>query len=140
MYQIFCEDMVVGTAEREREGLYYRFFCSCTPPDRNIYRIRINNGVKIYDLGICVPNGDTFSLTTRVPVKNFQGEEMHFTLVSAKQNSMRIPVKTNEPFEQLDKLEAARFLTDNGQPEIVIDPAPDLQDNGQSQEYGHKSP
>lgn len=121
MYRILCEDVAVGTVETNREGLYYQFACRCIPPDKQVYRICVSDGIIQQNLGICVPVGEHFVLNTRIPAKLLQGEDLTFYLIPAKIDKCRIPVVTNEPFEALDKLEAARFVNENGQPEILID-------------------
>ncbi len=139
MYEIICGDSVVGTAEVKIEGLYYRFLCRCTPPDEGIYRIHVSDGTNLRDLGICVPEGDRFMLIARVPVKYLK-EDMTFRLTSAREEKIKIPVATGEPFDELDKLESARFQIENGQPGILIDPVPDQPDSDRNQEYEHKFP
>ena len=84
MFDICYHDGVVGNAEVTKEGLYYRFCCVCTPPDKAMYRIHVTDGVVTKDLGICVPEKDRYILVTRVPMKYFKGEELTFILTSNK--------------------------------------------------------
>ena len=139
MFDICYHDGVVGNAEVTKEGLYYRFCCVCTPPDKSMYRIHVTDGIITKDLGICVPEKDRYILVTRVPMKYFKGEELTFILTSNKLEKAFMPVATDAPFEALDQLKTARFQIENGQPGILIDPAPDQPDSGQNQECEHRS-
>ena len=138
MYDIYMGTQVVGQAEVTKEGLYYRFSCKCTPPDEDIYRITVSDGSNTKDLGICVPTGEWFCLVTRVPVEYLSGEKMEFSLLSKDRRATAVPVASNEPFPDLDKLESAYLQEADGKTEIIIDPAPDQQDSDQSQESPHK--
>ncbi len=140
MYEIIGSDIVVGTAQVKKEGLYYRFICNCTPPDKAIYRIYVSDGVNQWDLGICVPEDDGFVLKTRVPAKFFKIDNFSFSLIPVKSNQTLTPVETDKPFEELEKLKTARFLVENGQPGIVIDPVPNQPGSDQNLECPHKFP
>ena len=137
MYEILMYDRCVGNADVKKEGLYYLITCTCLPPDTRIHRIKVSDGSKERDLGICVPDGTKFCLTSRVPIKHLKGECFSFTLTPEKDEGL--PVAPEEPFIYLDKIETARLQITNGRPQIVIDPAPDPQDSGLSQEYPNKS-
>ena len=138
MFEIFYHDMAVGTADVKTIGLYYHIVCHCIPPDDSIYRICVHDGLHTRSLGICVPEGKIFSLTARIPVKYLK-EEMSFRLIPNKPEYEKLSVATDEPFEALHQLETARFQTENGQPQILIDPIPIQQDSGLNQEYENKS-
>lgn len=133
MYDIIFDNMTVGRAEVKIEGLYYKFVCICTPPNKEVYRIKTSDGETELDLGICVPTGQEFTVITRIPVKYLKGDNLSFRLVSGLKKG--IFVATGKQFEHLDKIEAARLQTTNGQPEIIIDSALSQQDSDPSQEY-----
>ena len=137
MFDILMDTQVVGNARVDREGLYYRFTCTCTPPDSGIHRIRVSDGNNTKDLGICVPTGTAFSLVSRVPIKYLPGDKLSFTLVPKEKKEISVPVATGEPFAHLDELEAAHLNVTDSQPEIVIDSVPDQQDSDPSQESPH---
>ena len=139
MYKIIYNDTVVGTAEVKKEGLYLHFVCKCAPPDKELYRIQVSDGVDNRNLGICVPEGNSFYLNTRVPSKHFANEQLSFRMIPARSDNKVIPVATDVPFEDLEQLKTARFQIENGQPGILIDPVPDQPDSGQSPECGHRS-
>ena len=137
MVDILWQGRPVGTAEYKKEGLYYRFFCACTPPDKAVYRVVLTDGQICRDLGICVPQGDKFVLTARVPCKQVNAEALSFELTDKRQESLVVPVNTGEPFEHLEKIETARLQVTNGQTELLIAEVQDPQDNDPSQEFQH---
>ena len=138
MYDIYMDAQSVGQAEVIKEGLYYRFSCKCRLPDEGIYRITVTDGNNTKNLGICVPAGDLFCLTTRIPKKHFSGENLKFSLVPKDSQQTIIPVETNKPFADLDKLASAHLQESDGKTEIIIDPVPVPQGSDQSQESPHK--
>lgn len=133
MYEIFLNDKTVGCAEVKIEGLYYLFSCSCTPPDREIYRVSVTDGRKRLDLGIVVPEGGAFALKKKIPCKYFSGDRFSFTLVGKTSPLVSIPVATGTAFEYLDVLETAHLQVEDGQSEIVIDPVQAPQDSDLNQ-------
>lgn len=134
MFDILMDTKVVGSAELTKEGLYYRFFCTCKLPDDGIYRVTVSDGNHTRDLGVCVPSG----MVARVPQKYFQGDTLSFTLISNKGEENRIVVNADTPFEELDMLDSSRLKIADGRVEIMIDPTPDLQGNDPNQEPRHK--
>ena len=137
LYDIYAGTQVVGQAEVIKEGLYYRFSCKCTPPDEGVCRILVSDGCNTKDLGICVPTGEWFCLVSRVPIKYLSGDKLEFLLVPKDRQVSVVPVATNEPFPELDKLESAHLQEADGKTEVVIDPIPNQQDSDPSQESPH---
>ena len=133
MFEIRMGNTVIGRADIRQRGLYYHVKCTCCLPNDQMYRILMRSDDVQKDLGICVPEGNAFTLFTRIPVKNFQGKNFSFEIVGRTKGEYII--SDNMPFDHLDKLESARLQNTNGQIKIVIDSAPDPQDNGQTQEY-----
>lgn len=136
MFEIHMGNAVVGSADVKRNGLYYHINCTCKPPSKEIHRVIMHDGSVQKDLGICVPTGNAFTLSARIPVKCFQGDGFTFQLV--KIGKREIIVSSNMPFTHLDELESARLQHTNGQAVILIDSAPDPQDSGQIQEYQNR--
>ena len=119
MYEIMLQGKRVGCAQVKREGLYYRITCECAFPDPKIHRIVVSDGEQNVRLGVCIPHGEQYCLSTKVPAKYLPGEELFFTVEA--DCTTGIPVTPGEPFTYLHKLEAARLQFTNGQPYIVID-------------------
>lgn len=119
MYSVFFNDTPVGQARVKREGLYYKILCRCVFPHKNIYRIKVTDGNKEVDLGICVPEGNYFTLISRIAVKNIPGDNLQFTVTTNQ--TTEYFVADRKPFHDLDKLETARLQNRNGQLYVVID-------------------
>ena len=119
LYDIISNGEQIGYVNVEKEGLYYKFVCKCTFHDQNVHRVVVSDGESVLKLGICVPDGDKFTLLSRVPVKYLKGKNLRFWVES--NCSSCIPVSSGKPFAQLDKLETARLQITNGQPSIIID-------------------
>lgn len=122
MHEIIWQDRPVGHAEIEKEGLYLKIRCSCAPPDKGFFRVLVDDGIITRDLGICVPEGNCFTLTTRISAKHLKEEDLSFRLIRKDKQISVIPVATEEPFSGLALLDRAKLQVMNGQPEIVIDP------------------
>lgn len=80
-YAIVFEGAPVGTAKRQRQGLYCRFCCRCRLPDEGLYRIHAICGEIREDLGICVPMDGGFGMDKRIPAKRLGEGELSFELV-----------------------------------------------------------
>lgn len=132
-FDITYEGMPVGTAQAEKQGLYYKFSCRCKMPDDGIYRIHILSNHQREDLGICVPMDDCFGMDKAVPAKRLEGDDLRFELIPKdwkpqelvpmpqeesdavpetqtqppEAEEQFVPVREEEPFEFLDQLEDA---------------------------------
>ena len=137
MYDIFWDNMCVGKASVRKEGSFYRFYCFCDLPGTGIYRIYVTDGDVVFDLGICVPDGDRYICIARVACKRFSCAALEFSLVDCDERK-RIRITTGMEFAYLEKLNTAHLYIADGQPEIIIDPNPDPQDNDQSLTHLHK--
>ena len=138
LYSIIWNGHSVGTVEMQKEGMFYRFICYCKLPDEGIYRITVRDDENVYDLGVCVPNGNTYICITRVPCNKLNGNKLSFAL-SNDNDRKGIPIATGKTFAHLEKLNTARMHIANGQAEIIIDPFQDQQGSGQNQIYQNKS-
>ncbi len=140
MFEIYDKENCVGSAQIQQEGMYYRICCTCKIPKDGIHRIIVSDGENEVDLGICVPSGGKFMLTSRIPMKRLKGESRIFQLVKQGERSTNavekkeVPVEAGNPFLNLDELENAYFKSDDGNPVIVIDPVQDQPDSDRNQE------
>lgn len=80
-YDITFGASPVGTAQVEKQGLYYAFSCRCQLPDEGIYRIHVLCGEKYEDLGICIPLHGAFGMDKKIAAKNLPGGQMRFHLL-----------------------------------------------------------
>lgn len=121
-YKIMLGDQSVGLAEVKREGLYYRFHCRCRLSGEVMYHIKALCGEKEYDLGVCVPVENGFGVDTKAPVKKL-GEGM-FSFYAVPRHSdiagKFVPIRADEPFLYLEKLQGAHLAFQNGVQGIII--------------------
>ena len=137
LYDIMCNGVAVGKASVKREGLYYCIHYKCNLPQKGIFRVMVTESHNTYDLGICVPDGDVYSGTTRIPCKRFYSNDLVFTLMS-DDKIVCVPIMGGEPFLYLDKLNAARLCNTNGQLEIIINPIQVQPDSDRNRKYQNK--
>ena len=125
----------------KKEGLYYRFTCVCVPPSDGLHRISVSDGSAVRDLGICVPDGDHFYLSARLPVKYLKGTQLSFALTASedRQKVLRIPVESGAEFKNLVQLDRARLEIANGKKLIVINPVQVPQDSDRIPEHPRRS-
>ena len=121
-FDIYLDGRVVGTAYVNREGLYYKFRCSCMFGEKGIYKLIVRCGQQKESLGICLPQGESFGLEKRVPVKRLGEGTMQFTAVSQNAGSPErfVPLQEETPFEWISKLKKARFEIREGIMGLVI--------------------
>ena len=65
---IVLDGQVIGDCIVTREGLYYRFQCSCRFEDRRVHKLFVKASPNIIPLGVCIPSGDKFVLDKRIPI------------------------------------------------------------------------
>ena len=140
IYDILRGGEKIGKAEVRREGLYYRFLCCCDLTGEVMYRLTVNCGGKTENLGIPVPEGDCFRLSTRLPVSRFPSGEPEFRAVpkhEALQQGLWVPISPETPFDYMERLEHAVMERRGGEVGILIsDEAP--QDSDPSPLHQHE--
>ena len=119
---ILLADKPVGTAKIKKEGLYYSFQCRCRLSGEVICRLVAYCGTKSHNLGICVPMDDQFGVQTKIPVKRLgEGEIVIRVEPNRGDVSERfMPIRAEEPFAYIDKLEKAYFVYRNKQPGVIL--------------------
>ncbi len=112
----------VGQVRVTREGLYYRFSCTCRMPGDVISRVTVSCGGKTESLGILVPGAGGFALETKLPVKRLGQGDPVFTVVPNSQvvAGKFIPIKPEEPFTYIERLKDAYLARRNGELGIVL--------------------
>lgn len=117
-YEIKLGDRPVGKAQVTREGLYYRFRCSCKLEQTSVCRVAVGD----VSLGILVPQGNGFGLDTKLPVKRF-GEgipEFRVVLNRPVLEGRFIPLSPEEPFAYIQRLKDAYLARQGGQLGVII--------------------
>lgn len=110
-YDVNLGNQVVGKAEVDRQGLYYRISSRCQLTGAVIYRLVAFQEEKEVKLGIFVPDGDAFSMVTTIPVKYIGEGELHFKIVPKHQPVQErfVPLTAEEPFTYISQLENAHL-------------------------------
>ena len=133
VYDIFRGGEKIGRAEVKRQGLYYQFHCCCNLTGAVVYRLTVQCGDKTENLGIPIPDADSYRLKTRIPVSHFKEGEPAFRAVPRHPENLGkwIPLSPEEPFGYLTRLENAVLEQRGNQVGILLkDESPALQDNG----------
>lgn len=107
----------VGQAAVFREGLYLYFDCRCCLSGETVCRIRVRCGEKEADLGIPVPEGRDFVLRKKLPAKKLGDGVPEFWVAPKKVKLPEnwAPVRAEEPFAYLSRLEDAYLEVRDGQ-------------------------
>ncbi|MBQ7415529.1 MAG: hypothetical protein IJW14_00650 [Oscillospiraceae bacterium] len=121
-YDIYMGKDVVGTAQVERQGLYYRFRCSCRLSGDTLCRVSVCCNGHHENLGILVPMGDGFGLTKKLAVKKLGKGAFQFRVLPKHRTGewQFVPVYPEEPFGYLTRLQNAFLEVRNGQAGVVI--------------------
>lgn len=117
IYPIRRGNTEAGQVRITREGLYYRFQCRCRLAGSGVRRVRLRCGGREENLGVLVPDGDTFSLSTRIPVKRIPEGTPEFEIVSSfREGKTRLaPIYPEEPFAYLTRLKDAYLVRRDGE-------------------------
>ena len=121
-YDIFLGGEVAGKAQVTREGLYFRFSCRLRLSGEVIYKLVLQKGEETVDLGIPAPEGEMFTLTTRIPIKRVGDGPFMIRAVPkhAPLDGRFVPLKEDEPIHYLSKMYDAVFTVRDGQPGLMF--------------------
>ena len=121
-YDIYMGKQAVGTAAVERQGLYYRFDCRCRLSGDVLCRVTVACNGHHENLGILVPMGSQFGLTTKLAVKKLGEGPFEFRVLPKHPSGQGqfIAVYPEEPFAYLSRLKDAFLEVRNGQAGVVI--------------------
>jgi hypothetical protein len=121
-YDIYMGKNVVGTALVEKQGLYYRFDCRCRLSGDVLCRVMAECDGHHESLGILVPRGSAFGLTTKLPVKRFGKGKLKFRVIPKHPSGLGtfIAVYPEEPFAYLSRLKNAFLEVRAGQVGVII--------------------
>lgn len=109
VYDVGFMQQKAGQVTLKKEGLYWRIFCRLENLEKGYYRLNVNNGCCVFDLGLCVPVSNGFGMNTTVPIKRIGEEGLTFFLESGKSGKQElfVPIRAEEPFAYLQRLEKA---------------------------------
>lgn len=112
----------VGQATVRRQGLYWQFSCRCDLSGETVCRISVTCGDKQVNLGILVPEGGKFVLNTKVAASKLGAGVPEFRVLPRRPEikGKFIPLRPEEPFQYLHRLEDAFLARQNGQIGLMI--------------------
>lgn len=122
VYEITLGGRTVGQAAVFQNGLYLYFECRCRLTGETVCRIRVRCGEKEEDLGIPVPEGREFVLRRKLPAKRLGTGAPEFQ-VEPKRTELPedwVPVRAEEPFAYLTRLQSAFLEVRDGQVGIAF--------------------
>lgn len=125
-YGLCFGGQAVGKVQVKREGLYYRFLCRCRLSGEVVSRVVVQCGTERENLGVLTPDGEGFSLNTRIPVKRFSAGNPVFTVVPNRPDisGKFVPISPEEPFAYIQRLKESFLVIREGRPGILIEQTP----------------
>lgn len=120
IYDVFMDKKIVGHVCVTKEGLYTKFVCQCKLPDKELYRLILSCCDKEIDLGICLPQGECYTVNKNVPNKRIGEGKMEFYIASKRIKCNFIPIRIDAPFSYVSELENSRFAVKNGTYGILV--------------------
>lgn len=118
-WKVYKAGVPSGHCKVTKEGLYYRFSCKCNLNEKDICRLIVQIGDYQKNLGVLVPSYGIFSVESRVSVRDFPAGNPEFRIESSKAE-LFVPLRPEEPFSYIAKLQDAYLARQNGQIGITI--------------------
>ena len=121
-YHVSFENTDVGEVSVSREGLYYTFSCRAVLQTGELYRLFLVSEQVRFDLGILVPDKDTFCCRKKLPAKYFSGDSFQFLIENNSYQEIKngVVISQDQPFAHIEKLLESRLQIRHGKPEIVF--------------------
>ena len=122
VYKIMLADQSIGTVIVKKEGLYYRFQCRCRLSGEIMYQLIVKCDETECNLGVFVPVENEFGIDTRLPIKKVGDGKFSFYAVARHPDitGKFVPIRADEPFSYLGKIQNAHLDVQNGVLGIVI--------------------
>lgn len=121
-YDILLGGEAAGKAQVTQEGLYYCFRCRMNLSGEVMYKLVLQRDGETMDLGVPAPQGEVFTLTTRIPCKKV-GDSPFVIRAVPKHGPVGtkfIPLKEDEPFRYLNRLSDATYARVNRKAGLLL--------------------
>ncbi len=121
-YDVKLGSQMIGSVAVKKHGLYWIFDCHCTLSGEVMYDLMITAEDRQEKLGLLTPANGSFELRTRIAAKRLGQASPVFTL-KPRHNFLDdnfIPIRPEEPFCYLSRLENAHLARKTGQIGIVL--------------------
>lgn len=125
-FPAFLGEEIVGTVDLRTNGLYYDIQAKCRLSGQVVCRLVASAGAQTVNLGILVPENDSFCISARIARRKLDEGELTFR-VCPKNQPTEYPViilRPEEPFRYLDRLTRG-YLRIEGDQMYFTDPAAD---------------
>lgn len=122
MYHVYLGCERIGTLDLQKEGLYYKLHCSCRLTGQIVHILVATSDSGRVNLGTLVPEAGFFCLRTRLPIKKLSLQNLKFTVEPKHPQNMQlfVPIRAEEPFSYLDRLNSACLCTKGMQIGVVV--------------------
>lgn len=126
-YEVSFGNSPVGKVQLVRQGLYCRIVCRCRLPGDLVCRLFVQTDKGRENLGVVVPEGDSFLLDKKIPVKRLGNGPLRFALSSGAGPlpGRFIPICPEEPFYYIERLKDAFLESEQGKVGIRIQETPE---------------
>lgn len=111
VHAVYCNEIDVGTATVDRQGLFYCICCASKPGNKEPYRILLHTDKERIDLGICPAGGQ---IVNRFSVKKIGEGKLHFVAAQLEQIEPLVKINENSQFPYLRKLPQAYLRQKDG--------------------------
>ena len=121
-YDVLLGTQKMGNVVVSRQGLYWHFCCRCDLSGEVMYYLTVQIDRQCERLGLLIPVDGMFGLNTQLPVKRLEQGSPTFFLQARRSASCGqfIPVRMEEPFAYLTRLQEAYLATQNQQMGIIL--------------------
>ena len=121
-YDVMLGTQKMGTVTVRGQGLYWQFSCRCPLSGEVMYHLTVQVGNSCEDLGILTPLDGQFGINTKLAMKRLEQGSPVFTLHAKRrgQSGLFVPVRPEEPFAYLHRLQEAYLFMQNQQMGILL--------------------
>ena len=121
-YDVVLGGQPMGRVTVRKQGLYLQFDCQCNLSGEVMFDLIACVGQQREKLGLLTPELGKYTLRTKLPAKRLREGALSF-LLQPRHSSMKdrfVPVRPDEPFAYIHRLEDAYLAICDGQVGIVL--------------------
>ena len=120
-YEILLNSATVGYACIKFCGLFAEISCTCNFQSEGLYRIKMSYIDAELDLGICIPDGEYFTVHKKIPCKCLGNGEPVFCAINTRENQLHyVPITSEAKFPYLAKITSCYFGVRDQQPVLFF--------------------
>jgi len=123
IYDVFSGGQRVGSVQLRKRGLYWQFDCHCKPVGKQVFRLEMKMGDQWKSLGIPVPEGECWCLSTRIPIRQMENsaEKFRLTPLGEAPKGRFLPVYEQQPFPELSRVRKGKLAIRDGVVGILLE-------------------